>query len=118
VGTGEITLAAKSFRVLLLALTVVTKTANRGRGKFGSSRSVGVLQRGLGIGCGFGTTVLGESTTLANGLSSEGISGDRARRLLDWLLRGKRVGGDLSASGAVRKRSSLKIHIECVRSGR
>jgi len=112
VGTREVTLAAKSLRVLLLALSVLAATTNRGRGKLTGSRGVGILQWRLVVRGRLGISVLGESTALANGLGGERIGRDGARRLLDGLLRGKRVGGDLGAAGAVRERSALEIHIE------
>ena len=95
-----------------VALAVFADTSNRGRGQFGSSRCVVSPQRGLVIRCGLGAAVLGEGATLVDRLSSERVVGNGARGLFDWLFGCKRVSSDLGAASAVRKRVSLKIHIE------
>lgn len=112
VGTGEVTLATETLGVLLLALTVVTEATNGSGRKLSSGGCVGVVQSRLAAGDaqGLGAAVLRESTALADGLRSEGIVGNGARRLLNGILVGRRVGSDLGAAGAVRERSALEIH--------
>lgn len=116
VSTGEVTLSAKGLGVLLLALAILTEATYGSRRELGSGRCVGVVQSRLAArnAHGLGTAVLGESTALSDGLGSERVASDGARRLLDGLLGGKRVVGDLGAAVTVRKRSALEIHGGCV----
>jgi len=111
-GTGEVTLATQGLGILLLTLAVLTKGTDGSRRELASARCVGVVQSRLVArdAQGLGATVLGEATALADGLSSKRVIGDGARGLLDGLLVGSRIGGDLGAAGAVRKRGALEIH--------